>query len=78
MYYRDPDGNNIETQCDSFEDNDEATEFMKGENFKQNPIGTDFNPEEMIRKLEEDNDWQGWRVRTEIGKRGIDSVPTPA
>lgn len=51
---------------------------MKGEGFKTNPIGTDFDPEEMIAKLEEDKDWDGWRVRKEIGERGMNGIPIAA
>ena len=78
MYYRDPDGNSLEMQVDCFDTNEEATAFMMSEKFKQNPIGTDYDPEEMIKKLQEDADWEGWRERREIGQRGPESVPVPA
>ncbi|KAF2237738.1 glyoxalase bleomycin resistance protein dioxygenase [Viridothelium virens] len=78
LYYQDPDGNSIETQVDCFENNEDATAFMEGEKFRINPIGVDFDPEDMIKKLEADANWDGWRKREDIGERGIDSVLMPA
>lgn len=46
MYYRDPDGNKIELQVDNFDDPDEANDFMAGEKYDTNPMGTDFDPDE--------------------------------
>jgi catechol-2,3-dioxygenase len=52
LYYRDPDGNHVELQVDSFASADEATEWMKGPVFSANPIGTLFDPEAMIADYE--------------------------
>ena len=49
IYYEDPDGNQIETQVDSFEDPEEATKFMVSKEFAENPIGAGFDPEEYVR-----------------------------
>ncbi|OAL27483.1 hypothetical protein AYO20_09766 [Fonsecaea nubica] len=46
MYYQDPDGNKVELQVDNFDLPDEADRFMRSSLFVQNPIGTDFDPEE--------------------------------
>lgn len=51
MYYRDPDGNKVETQYDVFMTADEATDFINtyyGENF----MGIIFDPEEMALRYE--------------------------
>ena len=50
IYYRDPDGNHIEAQVDNFEYTESATRFMKSKEFAINPIGVDFDPEDMIRR----------------------------
>jgi hypothetical protein len=52
LYYRNPDGNHVELQVDSFASADEATEWMKGPVFSANPIGTLFDPEAMIADYE--------------------------
>jgi catechol 2,3-dioxygenase-like lactoylglutathione lyase family enzyme len=51
MYYRDPDGNKIETQYDVFESAEAATSFIErcyGENF----MGIIFDPHELARRYE--------------------------
>jgi hypothetical protein len=42
--YKDPDGNSLETQVDTFDTPEEATVFMKSKEFADNPIGTDIDP----------------------------------
>lgn len=71
IYYRDPDGNEIETQVDNFQDPDKATEFMKSEAFAENPIGVDFDPEDFIKRLENGEDAENLQKRVEIGPRGL-------
>ncbi|OAL34494.1 hypothetical protein AYO20_06337 [Fonsecaea nubica] len=71
IYYADPDGNQIETQVDNFETSAEATQFMMSKYFEENPIGTDFDPEEMIEKLRNGVSPEELKKRVEIGPRGI-------
>ena len=71
MYYKDPDGNSIETQVDNFDSADQATEFMMSKEFSENPIGTDFDPQDLMRRLESGEDESSIRKRIEIGPRGI-------
>lgn len=71
IYYRDPDGNMLETQVDNFDTVDEATEFMQGNYFSENPIGTDFDPEELIKKIKSGVPDSELKKRIEIGPRGL-------
>jgi catechol-2,3-dioxygenase len=71
IYYEDPDGNKIETQVDNFEDADETTRFMESKEFAENPIGVDFDPEEMIRRLQQGESEAVLQKRVEIGPRGL-------
>jgi catechol-2,3-dioxygenase len=71
MYYKDPDGNKIETQVDNFDTAEEATAFMLSKEFEENPMGTDFDPEELIRKLKSGEDIKSLKKRIEIGPRGV-------
>ncbi|KAK5102746.1 hypothetical protein LTS08_003546 [Lithohypha guttulata] len=71
IYYRDPDGNMIETQVDNFDDPDAATEFMKSKHFSENPIGADFDPEEWIEQLTAGKPENELKVRKEVGPRGL-------
>jgi hypothetical protein len=75
IYYRDPDGNQIETQVDVFETAEEANAFIGGEEFAENPMGVDFVPEEVEKRLERGEDVKVIMKRERIGKRGMDTVP---
>jgi catechol-2,3-dioxygenase len=50
LYYHDPDQNRIELQVDNFADMTEATTLMQ-EQFSINPVGVEFDPEEMLARL---------------------------
>ena len=71
MYYRDPDGNKLETQVDNFDSNEDANKFMASKEFTENPIGTDFDPEELIARLKTGEDIRKIKQRIEIGPRGL-------
>ena len=79
MYYKDVDGNILETQYDNFgDDNDAPTKLMESAAFAENPIGVDFDPEEMWTKLQtmgEDVLAKEVMTRETIGPRGIESTP---
>jgi catechol-2,3-dioxygenase len=69
IYYKDPDGNKVETQVDNLT-NDEASEFMMSKAFAENPFGVDFEPEEFVRRVESGEDEAEIKKRVEIGPRG--------
>lgn len=71
IYYRDPDGNMIETQVDNFDNSDAATTFMKSKYFSENPIGTDFDPEDHIKRLLNGEKEADLKKRVEVGPRGF-------
>ncbi|OAP57539.1 hypothetical protein AYL99_08277 [Fonsecaea erecta] len=71
IYYRDPDGNRIETQVDNFDTVDEANAFMAGPLYRENPIGTDFHPEDLIKRLKSGEDHRSIKTRIEIGPRTL-------
>ncbi|KAH7336223.1 Glyoxalase/Bleomycin resistance protein/Dihydroxybiphenyl dioxygenase [Rhexocercosporidium sp. MPI-PUGE-AT-0058] len=71
MYYHDPDGNDIETQVDNFASLEEADAFMKSAEFAENPIGADFEPEELIKRLESGEDEAAIKKRANVGPRGF-------
>jgi hypothetical protein len=56
LYLRDPDGNELETQVDNFDTPQEATESFASKEFEDNPIGVDFDPEELIERLRSGED----------------------
>ncbi|KAL7902998.1 Glyoxalase/Bleomycin resistance protein/Dihydroxybiphenyl dioxygenase [Trichoderma sp. SZMC 28014] len=69
IYYKDPDGNAIETQADNFDTVKEANDFMASELFKENPIGTDIDPLELLNRLDSGDSEKALKRRVEIGAR---------
>ena len=51
MYYRDPDGNQMEFQVDVFATPEGATGWMEGLDFASNPIGVNYDPEELLAQV---------------------------
>ena len=51
MYYRDPDGNEIELQVDNFPTMEQCKAWFASEAFAANPIGVDFDPQALLQKL---------------------------
>lgn len=74
MYYRDPDGNMIETQVDNFDDPEKATEMMASPQYAENAIGTDFDPEELCRQVESGVDDGSLKMRKDVGPRGAEAI----
>jgi len=74
MYYEDPDGNQIETQVDNFDTVEETDEFMKSKEFAENPIGVDYKPEDLIRRLEAKEDHVSIKKRPHTGPRDLPPV----
>jgi len=51
MYYADPDGNQMEFQVDAFGSSEEANAYMHGPHYSTNPIGVEYDPEEILARL---------------------------
>ncbi|KAF2491722.1 hypothetical protein BU16DRAFT_594797 [Lophium mytilinum] len=75
IFYRDPDGNMLETQTDNFNTVEEANEFMAGPLFGGNPFGTDFDPEDLCSRLNAGESHESIMKRVENGPRGIETLP---
>ncbi|KIW90377.1 uncharacterized protein Z519_09022 [Cladophialophora bantiana CBS 173.52] len=81
MYYHDPDGNEIETQIDNFEDNEEATKYMMSPAFVQNPFGVEFNPDDLLFRVRSGEDPASIKKRPDIGPRSSlaeRTIPPPS
>ena len=51
MYYADPDGNQMELQVDACATAEEANAYMEGPHFAANPIGVEYDPDEILARL---------------------------
>lgn len=74
MYYHDTDGNILENFYDTMSV-PEADEFIKSDAYRTNPIGVDFDPEELLAKADAGEDLSEFVKRKEIGPRDPTSVP---
>jgi catechol-2,3-dioxygenase len=52
MYFADPDGNHVELQYDNFATDEELQAFFDSGAFAANPIGVEFDPEELVRRFQ--------------------------
>jgi catechol-2,3-dioxygenase len=52
MYYRDPDGNRVELQIDNFATAEEGQAWMHSPAFDRNPIGIEYDPDDLVKKFE--------------------------
>ncbi len=52
LYYRDPEGNQVELQIDNFESVDKLQGFFRSGSFAKNPIGVEFNPDKLLERWE--------------------------
>jgi len=48
MYFRDPDNNQVELLIDNFATAREGLAFMKSEAFAKNPIGVEYDPDDLL------------------------------
>jgi catechol-2,3-dioxygenase len=51
MYFRDPDGNQVELQVDNFPTADALHAFFRSGAFAKNPIGVEFDPERLLERF---------------------------
>jgi catechol-2,3-dioxygenase len=51
LYYRDPDGNQVELQVDNFGDSEALNGWFRSGAFEKNPIGVEFDVEKLIERF---------------------------
>lgn len=76
LYYHDPDGNILETQTDNFDTVEEAMEYMTSEAYITNPLGVDFEMEDLVERIKGGEDEKSLKSRPASGPRSLDSVPS--
>lgn len=69
MYYRDPDGNEIELQIDNFASMDECKAWFSSAAFAANPIGVQFDPEVLLQKF------RAGIPQAELVRQGVAPLP---
>lgn len=74
LYYADPDGNQLEFQVENYPTVEESTEFFFSDAFKDNPVGVEFDPQELLNRLQAGEPEEVLVKRPDIGKRGMEGV----
>jgi catechol 2,3-dioxygenase-like lactoylglutathione lyase family enzyme len=74
LYYQDPDGNQLELQVENYESVAASTEFFYSSAFAENPIGVEFDPDELLRRLRAGEPEAELKRRPDVGKRGLADV----
>ena len=71
MYYEDPDANRVELQIDNFATMDEANDWIRSPAFDENPIGVDFDPDDLLARFRAGEPEAELKKRPNIGPRGL-------
>jgi catechol 2,3-dioxygenase-like lactoylglutathione lyase family enzyme len=69
MYYRDPDGNEIELQIDNFPSMDDCKAWFSSDAFAANPIGVQFDPDVLLQKF------RAGAPESELVEQGVAPLP---
>ncbi len=75
IYYQDADHNLVETQVDVFDSIEETNTYLLSEDFQSNPIGVDFDPQDLWQRMQSGEPWETLRLRTPCGPRDPSSIP---
>lgn len=76
LYYRDPDGNFVELQSDSFGDWHKSSEWMRTHpDFAANPIGHFFDPDKVNRAYRSGRDFAGLQAGIRSGEFSPEATP---
>lgn len=63
LYYADPDGNQLEFQVENYDTIEESTAFFYSQDFAENPIGVEFDPEDLLKRLKAGEDEAKLKMR---------------
>lgn len=74
MYYADPDGNQVELQVENYDTIEESTGFFFTPAFAENPIGVEFDPEDLLRRYEAGEPESALKLRPDVGSRGLADI----
>lgn len=74
IYYADPDHNQLELQVENFDTVEESTQFFFSEAFAENPIGTEFDPADLLARLRAGEPEADLKRRPDVGRKGLADV----
>jgi catechol 2,3-dioxygenase-like lactoylglutathione lyase family enzyme len=74
LYYADPDHNQLELQVENFDSVEDSTAFFYSEEFAENPIGVEFDADELLRRLRAGEPERELKKRPRVGARGLSDI----
>ncbi|MCK9506503.1 MAG: VOC family protein [Porticoccaceae bacterium] len=74
LYYADPDGNQLEFQIDNYDTVEEAGKFFFSKEFAENPIGVEFDPDELLARLRAGEPESELKKRPNVGSKDLSDV----
>ena len=74
IYYADPDYNQLELQVENFNNVEESTAFFFSDAFAENPIGTEFDPADLLARLRAGEAEVDLKRRPDVGPKGLSDV----
>jgi catechol 2,3-dioxygenase-like lactoylglutathione lyase family enzyme len=74
LYYRDPDGNQLEFQVENYASVAESTQFFYSEEFAENPVGVEFDPEDHLARLRAGESEEALKKRPRAGAKGLGDI----
>lgn len=74
LYYEDPDHNQVEFQVENFGSVEESGKFFFSKAFAENPIGVEFDPDDLLRRLRAGEPEEDLKRRPDIGKQSLSDV----
>jgi catechol 2,3-dioxygenase-like lactoylglutathione lyase family enzyme len=75
IFYADPDGNQLEFQVENFDTLEEACDYFSSDAFAINPIGVDFDPDDLLGRLQAGESEAILKSRPDIGPRAMETYP---
>lgn len=74
LYYEDPDGNNVELQIDNYDSIADATAFFYSAAFAENPVGVEFDPEDLLIRFKAGEPEGELKRRPNVGPKGLSDI----
>lgn len=74
LYYADPDNNQVELQVENFDTVEDSTAFFYSKEFAENPIGVEFDPEDLLQRLLAGESERDLKKRSNVGARGLADI----
>jgi catechol 2,3-dioxygenase-like lactoylglutathione lyase family enzyme len=74
LYYADPDQNQLEFQVENYGSVEESSKFFFSEAFAENPVGVEFDPDELLQRLRAGEPEDELKRRPDDGVRDVSDI----